>query len=429
MPNILPEEEETKVEFMDRCMSDGYTTETYEDEGEREEYCTLTFEKANPTEETAEEEAEVEAAVTVPEEDESKDDFMERCIADGNEEDACKISWDEANAEEEDGEEDESKEDLLEASTDIFIYDIIGAGGVTAKQVVNEISKIDNTSPINLRINSAGGDVFEGIAIYNSLKKHTGKVTVEIEGLAASMASVVMLAGDEINASDNSLIMIHNPNVGIQGESKDLTKKAELLDKIKDQMVGIYSGKTGIDTDEIEKMMDNETWLTAVEAKDFGFINNVGEAIKISAVNDITVFNNVPKWAKNSYSNKPNNTLFNDIGDMLMSLKEKITGVEKSTIKGVKILDNKAVKNTIVDISEQIMLAATINDELEDTLGLVATLEAEVVMLNSKLSERDIELNKKSASGSKVSNAKDPSIVKTGTPKDGGWGDLAGLYK
>jgi ATP-dependent Clp endopeptidase proteolytic subunit ClpP len=425
---ITPNEEESKVDFMSRCMSDAYTTEVYEDEGEREEYCTLSFNEANPTEETAEEEAdvEVEAAVTTPEEDEEKEDFMTRCMEDGNEEDVCSIAWDESQEEE----EEEETEEIEEASsTDIFVYDVIGAGGVTAKQIVNEIAKVEANAPINLRINSAGGDVFEGIAIYNSLKKHQGTVTVEIEGLAASMASVIMLAGDNISASDNSLIMIHNPNVGIQGESKDLTKKAELLDKIKDQMVGIYSAKTGIDTEQIEQMMDSETWLTAVEAQELGFVNNVGEAIKISAVNDITVFNNVPKWAKNTYSNKPNNSLFNEIGDMLMSLKDKITGVEKSTIKGVRILDNDAVKNTIVDLTEQIMLAADINDELEDTLGIVASLEDEVVMLKAKLSTKDKEINKNSAKGSKVSNAKDPSILKKGKTNDGGWGEMANLYK
>ncbi len=409
---IKPSEDETKVDFMTRCMSDEGTTKEYSDEGEREEYCTLQFNEANPQEDV--EEAEVEetpkSAIATPEEDEDMETFMERCVTDEFDKEACKISWDENQPEEEEKEAEEAKE-----TKDIFIYDMIGGGGITAKQIVNELEKAGKTTPINLRINSAGGDVFEGIAIYNSLKKHNSTVNVEVEGLAASMASIVMLAGDTISASENSLIMVHNPSVGIQGESKELTKKAELLDKIKDQMVGIYVNRTGLSEKDVIKMMDTETWLTANEALEIGLVTSVGEPIKVAAVNG-TVFNNAPSWVA-EFKKTQNPSVMDDILSMLTNLKNKITGIKEDTPAGVRILDDLAVKNEIVNLAEKVHETSAINDELVDTLSLVATHEAHITEL-----EKELNKLKATPTSDKVIADKDPKLnLRSKDTETSGW--------
>jgi len=195
---------------------------------------------------------------------------------------------------------------------EILIYDVIGSFDLTAKNVIEQLNDA-NGEDILVRINSVGGDVFEGMAMYNALKKYEGNVKVEIEGLSASMASIIMLAGDEVSASENSLIMVHNPSAGVMGESKDLNKRAELLDKMKSQMVTIYKGKSTISEEEIISMMDEETWFTADEAMAVGLIDNVTEAIKVAAHFDLkTITNKIPEWVSEKYTNQ-NNTEMEEV--------------------------------------------------------------------------------------------------------------------
>ena len=436
---VQPNEDETKVDFMNRCMSDENTVDTYQDEEERAEYCTLQFNEANPQEEV--EEAELEdtetptSAIAVPKEDEDKETFMERCVTDEYDNEACTISWEENQKEEEEEVvEEEEVEDYKKkkmSSKDVYIYDMIGGTGVTAKSIVDELNSAGVDTDINLKINSAGGDVFEGIAIYNSLLKHRGTVNVEIEGLAASMASVIMLAGDTISASENSLIMIHNPSVGVQGESKDLTKKAELLDKIKQQMVGIYTSKTGMSDNDVISMMDSETWLTASEALEVGLVTNVGEAIKVTATNT-TIFNNAPSWVAD-FKKKQNPNMMDDILGMLTVLKNKITGFTEEKVKeGVNILDEKAIKNQIVTISEKLHETIAINDELVDTLSVVATHEATITMLEKDIKDKQLEINRLNATptSDKVVSDTDPSLNIRGNKKEtNGWDAVSDMFK
>jgi len=429
MPKPTPETEETKVEFLDRCMTSDTMITEFEDEDARKEACTLQFNEANPQEESEEETEEAvtetpESEVAVPKEDEDKETFMERCVTDEYDKEMCSVSWDKNQPKEE-----EEKEEVEEAK-DIFIYDMIGAGGITAKKIVDDLAKAGKNCNVNLRINSAGGDVFEGIAIYNSLKKHNGSINVEIEGLAASMASIVMLAGDTITASENSLIMVHNPSVGIQGESKDLTKKAELLDKIKEQMVNIYSSKTGMDEKSVIDMMDSETWLTASEALEVGLITSVGEAIKVAAVNE-TVFSNAPKWVVD-FTKKQNPNVMDDILSMLTNLKNKISGIKEETPKGVRILDDVAVKNEIVNLAEKIGETSAVNDELLETLSIVATHEATIESMQKELDEKVLEINKNNATptSDKVIADKDPSFnLKNVDSTTNGWDEAANILQ
>ena len=155
---------------------------------------------------------------------------------------------------------------------------------------------------LELRINSGGGDVFEGQAIYSLLeswKTTTGnRVIVYIDGIAASVASVIAMAGSEIHMSSNALMMIHNPwTPAAVGGSDDLRDLANVVDKIRETIVTVYETRSGIDRDAIGLMMDEETWFTAAEAVNFGFADQVVNASE-ETLASIKAFNyvNAPDW-------------------------------------------------------------------------------------------------------------------------------------
>jgi ATP-dependent Clp endopeptidase proteolytic subunit ClpP len=171
--------------------------------------------------------------------------------------------------------------------SEIWIYEQIGedfwsGGGITAKSFQKELAAIKSPQ-IDLHINSPGGEVFSGITIYNLLKQHPANVTTYIDGLAASIASVIAMAGDEIYMAENALMMIHNPWGFAMGDSEEMRKTADLLDKIKGSLILSYNSKSGMKDDEILSLMNEETWMSAQEAMDFGFIDDVTESMDLAA--------------------------------------------------------------------------------------------------------------------------------------------------
>lgn len=167
-------------------------------------------------------------------------------------------------------------------SADVYLFDYIGGWEVTAKRFMQQINALD-VEHINLHINSPGGYVFDGVAIQNVLKQHKATVTVYIDGLAASIASVIALAGDEILIADNAYVMIHNPWSVVLGEAKDMLKEAELLDKITEGIAGDYARYMNITVEEARALMDAETWYLGQEAVDAGFASDTYEGIKAAA--------------------------------------------------------------------------------------------------------------------------------------------------
>lgn len=178
---------------------------------------------------------------------------------------------------------------VAEGSTEaeISIYDAIGGYDINAKQFVDELKAVD-AETIHLRINSPGGSVIDGNAIFNALKRHSARVVVHIDGLAASMASVIAMAGEEIRMADNALMMIHNPWTITMGDADDLRKDADLLDKMRDAIVTAYS-RSQYEPEELIAMMDEETWLTAQEALDGGFIDMIEDGLR-AAASDFAAF-------------------------------------------------------------------------------------------------------------------------------------------
>ena len=152
-----------------------------------------------------------------------------------------------------------------DSSAEILLYDEISDlnaenwGLVNAKGLINRIKELGNVKDITLRINSVGGDVFEAQAMYSYLKSHPANITVRVDGLAASAASVVAMAGNKVIMSAAALMMIHNPAGGVWGEAEDMRDTAEILDKIRDTIANVYIAKTGLAREKVISMMDEET--------------------------------------------------------------------------------------------------------------------------------------------------------------------------
>jgi len=172
---------------------------------------------------------------------------------------------------------------------EIYIYDVIvdykwDEDETTAKGFVDDLKAIGADTPLDLHINSPGGSVFAGLAIYNAIRRHRATVDVYIDGLAASIASVVAMAGDHIIMPENALLMIHDPYSMAFGTADDLRKAAESLDKARESLLSAYIGKSGTDRDEIAAMMKDETWMTAAEAVDLGFADLIEDALPMAAL-------------------------------------------------------------------------------------------------------------------------------------------------
>lgn len=169
-------------------------------------------------------------------------------------------------------------------TAEILFYDEIGMFGITATEVVSALKDVKGKiDTLNVRIHSPGGSVFDGVAIFNALRKFDARVEVDIDGIALSIASYIALAGDVVRAVDNTQYMIHNPWVMTMGESKDLRAAADRMDAIKDDLIRVYSNKTGIGTEELAKMMDAETWLGGEDAMTLGFVDELTEALPVAA--------------------------------------------------------------------------------------------------------------------------------------------------
>ncbi|WP_335674079.1 ClpP-like prohead protease/major capsid protein fusion protein [Providencia stuartii] len=198
-----------------------------------------------------------------------------------------------------------------ETSADIYIYDEIGGWGISARRFTEDLISLGNINHINLHIHSPGGEVFEGIAIYNQLKNHNATITVYIDGLAASMASVIAMVGTEIIMPTNAMMMIHKPWGVSWGDANDMRDYADLLDKVENVLIPAYMEKTGKTKEEIEAMLGEETWLTAEECVEHGFANTVIEPVKAMASlssKRIEEFKSMPNPLKNSLT-EPKNTI------------------------------------------------------------------------------------------------------------------------
>lgn len=191
---------------------------------------------------------------------------------------------------------------------EIHLYDQIGGWGISASRFLREVSEagLFNASQVDIRIHSPGGSVLDGFAIYNTLKRLTGTINIYVDGLAASMASVIaMLPGATVHMPSNAFMMIHNPYGGLVGDSNDLRDYADLLDKNSAVMIDAYTQKTGLSREEVESLMSNETWMTGAEAVEKGFADVLLPEMQMAAcINDNVTkeFSKMPKAAQHIFA-------------------------------------------------------------------------------------------------------------------------------
>lgn len=168
----------------------------------------------------------------------------------------------------------------------LSIFDDIGAFGVSAKSFLNDLASAQGDS-VRVEINSPGGDVFAGLAIYNGLRNSGKKVNVRVLGLAASAASLVAMAGDTIEMPENSFMMVHNPWGFAMGGASDMRDTADMLDKLGVSLASTYAKRTGKSAEEITALLDAETWMSAAEAVDAGFATAVISEVPVKAAFDL----------------------------------------------------------------------------------------------------------------------------------------------
>jgi len=172
---------------------------------------------------------------------------------------------------------------------------------VTPKEFKADLDDLGDIGTLNIYINSPGGDVFAGQAIHSMLKRHQAHKNVYVDGLAASIASVIAMSGDTIFMPRNSMMMIHNPWTWGIGNAAEFRKLAEDLDKIRESLIAAYEGRSALTRDEIIELMNEETWLTADECQEYGFCDVVEREKQIAACID--------KALLARYKNTPNEFL------------------------------------------------------------------------------------------------------------------------
>lgn len=209
-----------------------------------------------------------------------------------------------------------------ETSVDLYFYgDIVsswwGAWDDTDQypEKVKDFLDEAKGKELNIYVNSGGGSVFAGMAIYNMLKRHEGNKTVYVDGLAGSISSVIALAGDRIVIPSNAYMMIHKPWSYSMGNANELREQADMLDKIEEGIINVYSEnlKEGVDIEEIKEMVNNETWLTGEDASKYFNIELSTNIEAVACISDYyDNYGKVPKNIKNN-SDKNTNNLNNEL--------------------------------------------------------------------------------------------------------------------
>lgn len=226
---------------------------------------------------------------------------------------------------------------------ELKIYDTIGRDWFFDEiSAADIISQIENAQPSSLtvRINSGGGSVWEGVAIYNYLKNFKGRVKVVVDGIAASIASVIAMAGTSIEMGEGTFLMIHDPFMGVVGNAEELRKMADFLEKVGGELANVYVAKTGLSKEQITQMMKAETWISSSEAVEMGFATKAkGVKADVESVMNmaasITGGNKLVKQLNNHRMDENKTNVFDTIKNFFKS-REEVQEVENQIIEPVK---------------------------------------------------------------------------------------------
>ena len=256
-----------------------------------------------------------------------------------------------------------------EKTAELILYGSIGSDeywdDISDKVFKQDIENLGDVENITLHINSPGGSVFSAVAIANTLKNHKAKVIANIDGLAASAATIITSACDTVRMPKNALFMIHNPITFVYGNNQEMQKTVEMLDKVKNSIIETYLSKTKTDKETLSELMDNETWMDAETAKEYGFVDEIvneevgkefveNKLIINNMAFDISKFKNFSKAKDTVIDNKKNTkevkmTLeelknqFPDLYDYVLNEGKKIGKEEER--ERIKAIDDIGVNN------------------------------------------------------------------------------------
>ncbi len=324
------------------------------------------------------------------------------------------------------------------ALLEITIYDLIGRrtwddSGVTAKEISKILAANKDATRIVVYINSAGGDVFEGVTIYNQLVRHKARVEVNVDGMALSIASLIAMAGDEIHIAENAMMMIHDPWNFAMGTADDLREAAERLDKVKDTLVKTYAARTKRDEAEISQLMADETWFSAEEAVEQGFANEVTEAKTVTACAglDRMHFRHMPRALTTALKMAARPTAGTPIGrrSAMEDTKKDTQALDAAKAEGAKAAreDLEALKAAFPDdsaraldaaakgLSVEAAKAAAYDDLRTSTTRALAEKDTAIKALEDRTGKMEKLLGSKGMSKADI-EAFDPSDVQTPEP-------------
>ena len=245
-----------------------------------------------------------------------------------------------------------------------------------------------------ITVNSGGGSTIAGSAMYNMIDRYEGTVHADIIGIAASMATVIVSAADTVSMAENALFMIHNPWSMAMGDSEDMKHQAEILDKIKSSLLQAYVRKTGMSEDKISAMMDKETWLTAQEAYDFGFVDEIKKPMDIAAHSSLEFFGgkNLPEQAKAYFKQNKLETNMS----------------EEKQEKGILDRLTAWIKSEKGEVQEPVQEEVVAEVPAIDFEAKCVEIEAD---FSAKLEAKDVELAELKASHDEALEAKDSEMA------------------
>jgi ATP-dependent protease ClpP protease subunit len=301
----------------------------------------------------------------------------------------------------------------------IFIYGEIGSQ-VTAKSVQDQIDL--NYEDYEVHISSPGGNVYEGYAIYGILNSLSKPVTVRIEGLCASIATLIACVGDTVIMMNPAEFMIHLPHVETRGDSSDLRSTADQLDRIKDTIISVYKKKTKLSEAELSEMMSQETWMKADEAKQRGFVDEVQEKLKAVAYIDTTKIKmeaeknklaqildkglaeikallNVKEFKNMALLTLEDGTKVNVSTESEQPTPEELVGATITLEDGTPAPDgeHKMADGTVIQVAGGVIESAVMPPPAEEEASPEEELKAKIAELEAKLAAKDGEVANKEA--------------------------------
>lgn len=312
-------------------------------------------------------------------------------------------------------------------SDDKFIYDIYEIDYITAKQVHDFLEKA-NGEEVTIKLNSPGGSVYEGLEIYTLLKDYAGKVTVNVTGLAASIASVIMLGGDIVNISNGAQVMIHNPSTIAIGDKEDLERGINSLAVTERTIAGLYASKASKSQEEFQSLMKKETWFTAKEALEIGLVDNVthlpvDDDLKLvdSYSETMVALADFKQFAKLNSEDIMSKSLIDKLkgalkeaGDITnQSDAEKADEIEETETEEVETESTEAemeedtkTEETSEEASKTVEDVENVNEQLvtslEKATQKIEELTSENEKLKTELSDKDNTINSLQASNAKL---------------------------